>query len=96
MRCSLGPKKVKRLAEKYSLPIISACTRGGTGHRIDVWLANGETGSIFPDGEYVTEKQMQANMAEAMTPSKKTYRPLLNLGPMTRKEQISLEMALMA
>ena len=46
----IGAKKVARLREKTGLPVITALTRGGTDHRIDLCLDNGSIVHLFSDG----------------------------------------------
>ena len=51
MRCVIGPKKVRRLAKRTGLPVVRAMTRGGTDHRIDLFLGDGRTMMLWPTGE---------------------------------------------
>jgi len=46
----LGEKKVNQLRKKLSLPIVQALVRGGTDHRIDLCLINGDVIHYWPDG----------------------------------------------
>ena len=41
MRNLLSPKKVKSYAKKLDMPIVKIMTRGGTNHRLDLYLENG-------------------------------------------------------
>lgn len=92
MRCRLGEKKVARLAKKHGLPIVMACARGGTDHRIDVWMADGQEGSIFKDGEYVPSECFLPVVSDPEPPK---VRELINLGhSLSRQETIMLELAL--
>lgn len=50
MRCALGPKKVKKLAEKTGLPVVKALVRGGTDHRVDLCLEDGTITCLYKDG----------------------------------------------
>ena len=49
-RNRIGPKKIKRLREKTGLPVITALTRGGTDHRIDLCLDDGSVVHMYRDG----------------------------------------------
>jgi hypothetical protein len=49
-RQHLGPKKVRQLRVKTGLPVHAALVRGGTEHRIDLWLADGRIVRLWPDG----------------------------------------------
>ena len=49
-RCRIGEKKVNQLKQKTGLPIITALTRGGTDHRIDLCLNDGSVMSLYKDG----------------------------------------------
>ena len=64
MRCGFSEKKVRKLAKKHGLPIVSAMTRGGSGHRIDVILESGEHGSIYPDRGYVSDAEADQQQRE--------------------------------
>lgn len=87
MRCTLGHRKVKRLAAKHNLPIVAACTRGNTEHRIDIWLSDNTTGAIYRDGECVMDKPIIAQKS-------KPRLPLVNIGYMTLRDKLELEIAL--
>lgn len=50
MRQRVGAKKVARLRKQTGLPVYSAQVRGNTGHRIDLFLENGEMWCLWPDG----------------------------------------------
>ena len=50
MRCKIGKKKVKKYIEQTGLPIVSALTRGGTDHRIDLCLEGGSVMHWYKDG----------------------------------------------
>lgn len=58
----LGKKKLKKLSEAYNLDIEKAFVRGGTDHRIDIFMSDGTKGSIYDDyfhgvsGELVLDK----------------------------------------
>lgn len=54
MRNRIGAKKVKKLCEKTGLPVVTALTRGGTDHRIDLCLKGGSVVHLYKDG--TTEK----------------------------------------
>ena len=47
MRQLLGPKKIRSLERETGLEIDSAMVRGGTGHRIDIFLKNGDRGNYY-------------------------------------------------
>lgn len=50
-RNRLGAKKVARLQIQHpDLDIVTALTRGGTGHRIDLCLRDGTVMHLFRDG----------------------------------------------
>lgn len=59
MRCQItNLKKLRKLRELTGLPIAIAMTRGGTGHRVDLFLEGKGTfvagsWSLFPDGTLV-------------------------------------------
>lgn len=61
MRCVIGNKKVKKLCDKTGLPILTAMTRGGTGHRIDLCLSDGSMKELYPDGS-IEDKDMRWNI----------------------------------
>jgi hypothetical protein len=48
-RCAFGPKKVARFRRETGLPVVSAMTRGGTDHRIDLCLDGGLMVHMMPD-----------------------------------------------
>lgn len=50
MRQAVGPRKVRQLRERTGLPVISARVRGGTDHRIDLFLEGNRTAYLFRDG----------------------------------------------
>lgn len=51
MRQPIGKKKVERLKRQFPhLKIVAAAVRGGTDHRIDLFVENGEQYSLFRDG----------------------------------------------
>ena len=57
-RNKIGPKKVKRLAEKTGLDVVSALTRGGTDHRIDLFLSDGSVVHLYKDGTIENRKEL--------------------------------------
>ena len=50
MRCKLGPKKINQLKHKTGLSIVFAYVRGGTDHRIDLYLSDGTIMYLLKDG----------------------------------------------
>jgi len=58
MTCSLGPKKLKKLREKTGLDIIYARVRGGSDHRVILFVSDGATWHLHKDG---TLEKHQAN-----------------------------------
>ena len=44
------PSKLRRYSEMVGDEVVSALTRGNTGHRVDVWTRGGTEYSIWPDG----------------------------------------------
>jgi hypothetical protein len=38
-RCRLGPRKLRQLSRRIGLEVVSALTRGGTDHRVDLRTA---------------------------------------------------------
>jgi len=50
MRCSYGPKGIKKLERKTGLKIKYALCRGNTGHRVDIKAADGRCYNLWPDG----------------------------------------------
>jgi hypothetical protein len=57
-RCKLGPKKVRRLAAQTGLDVVTALTRGGTDHRIDLFCADGSRWHLLRDGRLVREGEI--------------------------------------
>ena len=49
-RQRLGEKKTRKLREKTGLPVVRAVVRGGTDHRIDLYLEGGVIMSLYRDG----------------------------------------------
>lgn len=49
-RNRIGEKKVKKLREKTGLDILTALTRGGTDHRIDLCLSDRSVMHLYRDG----------------------------------------------
>ena len=54
-RQKLGPKKVNKLRETTGLDIVFALTRGGTNHRIDLHLKNGDVYHLHKTGRFERE-----------------------------------------
>lgn len=50
MRQALGEKKVRKLAKETGLNLVGALVRGGTDHRIDLLVDNGDVFCRFKDG----------------------------------------------
>lgn len=50
MRCKVGKKKVSAYMKKTGLPVIGASVRGGTDHRIDLYLQDGVIVYWYKDG----------------------------------------------
>lgn len=50
-RCIIGKKKVEKYKKQTGLPVVAACTRGGTNHRIDLYLEDGSLMRWFKNGE---------------------------------------------
>jgi len=50
MRCRLGKTKINQLKKKTGLPIITAFTRGGTDHKIDLCLDDGSIMCLLKNG----------------------------------------------
>ena len=57
----LGEKKVKKYKKLTGLPLVSALTRGGTDHRIDLLLEDGSIVSLYKDG---TMEKIDVNWKE--------------------------------
>lgn len=49
-RCKIGEKKVKKYRKITGLPVLSALTRGGTDHRVDLLLDDGSVTYLYKDG----------------------------------------------
>ena len=60
-RNRLGEKKVKKYKKLTGLPLVSALTRGGTDHRIDLLLEDGSIVSLYKDG---TMEKIDVNWRE--------------------------------
>jgi hypothetical protein len=52
MRQKLSEKNVRRICEQTGLPVRCVLVRGGTGHRRDLQLENGDWIKMWPDGKY--------------------------------------------
>lgn len=52
-RQSLGKKKINRYIKLTGLPIINAFVRGGTDHRIDLFLADGSVVYLLKDNTII-------------------------------------------
>jgi hypothetical protein len=50
MRQKLGKKKIERLKRETGLDIVAVFVRGGTDHRKDLCLSNGDIMMLFKDG----------------------------------------------
>lgn len=50
MRQRLGKKKVSKYRRQTGLDVIAGLVRGGTGHRVDLCLADGSIVHLWPDG----------------------------------------------
>jgi hypothetical protein len=48
MRQRVGEKKVKKYREMFKLPICTALARGGTDHRIDLFIEGGRIVNYYP------------------------------------------------
>jgi len=53
-RNRLGDKKVAKLRDQTGLPVVAALVRGGTGHRIDLCLADATITYLYRDGTVET------------------------------------------
>lgn len=52
MRCAITkPSTLRRLSRQVGFTVARAVTRGGTGHRIDIWSEQGERWCLWPDGQ---------------------------------------------
>lgn len=51
MRCRLRVGKAMRIGREHGRrDVINGTVRGGTDHRVDLWLMDGTILSIWPDG----------------------------------------------
>jgi hypothetical protein len=65
MRQRIGEKKIKKYQETTGLPVCSALVRGGTEHRIDLLIKDGEIVSYWPNsGEMELAYDTHWNYAE--------------------------------
>lgn len=68
MRCALGPRKLRQLSRKAGVEAVSAVTRGGTEHRVDLETADGRRLSWWPDGTLQPTLFVRKHALEAMPP----------------------------
>lgn len=48
MRCRLGTKKLAKYSRLYGLTFVKGLVRGNTGHRVDLWDADGKAYELYP------------------------------------------------
>jgi hypothetical protein len=89
-RCRLGPRKLRQLSRRIGLEVVSALTRGGTDHRVDLRTADGQRLCWWPDGTLQPAELARKHALEAMPPP-----PLLVIDA-TRPELIPARWSLLA
>lgn len=63
MRQRLGDKKVRKYAKQTGLPVVSGLVRGGTGHRVDLFLSDGSLVYYWPStGEMKREQKLSVRV----------------------------------
>jgi hypothetical protein len=67
-RCRLGPRKLRQLSRRIGLEVVSALTRGGTDHRVDLRTADGQRLCWWPDGTLQPAELARKHALEAMPP----------------------------